>query len=330
MIRVPASGPLAWTVRHLLPPESAWPSTGEVILEPLPSSRPVFRFRSPAGETQAVGKFFSPGLPGTFLNAGLRQEYDNYFKAAALGLGDGLGLLPRLLGRGPQVGLGLLLTAIGGPDLDFLLLRACGQGQVDALYRALENLAGLLSFWHLRPVPASPVIPYPGLGYFDKLRQQLQDLGLLSPEEDAALAEERWAWEGRFAKFPDQEVLVHGDATPTNFLFPNGRVVALDLERLRVGDRLWDLSWLAGELKHAWGWRTGNLEGGEEAVRRFFAAYLAALPAEGALAARIFGLNPFYMALAEMRIARNAYLSWDYRRQLLAEARRCLAAGRRL
>jgi hypothetical protein len=36
------------------------------------------------------------------------------------------------------------------------------------------------------------------------------------------------------------------------------------------------------------------------------------------------------MALAEMRIARNAYLSWDYRRQLLAEARRCLAAGRRL
>jgi hypothetical protein len=36
------------------------------------------------------------------------------------------------------------------------------------------------------------------------------------------------------------------------------------------------------------------------------------------------------MALAELRIARNAYLAWDYRRELVAEARRCLAWGRRL
>ena len=32
------------------------------------------------------------------------------------------------------------------------------------------------------------------------------------------------------------------------------------------------------------------------------------------LAQRLYLLNPFYMALAELRIARNGYLTWDYRR----------------
>jgi hypothetical protein len=36
------------------------------------------------------------------------------------------------------------------------------------------------------------------------------------------------------------------------------------------------------------------------------------------------------MALAELRIARNLYLTRDYCRELVAEARRCLAYGRRL
>jgi hypothetical protein len=34
------------------------------------------------------------------------------------------------------------------------------------------------------------------------------------------------------------------------------------------------------------------------------------------------------MALAEFRIARNLYLTWYYRLELVAEARRCLAGGR--
>src|SRR5665648_668018 len=88
-----------------------------------------------------------------------------------------------------------------------------------------------------------------------------------------ALARERHAWEERFQDFPDRQVLIHGDATPTNFLFPNGRAVALDLERLRVGDRLWDLSWVAGELKHAWGWRTADFSGSEAGIRHFFRMY---------------------------------------------------------
>ena len=57
--------------------------------------------------------------------------------------------------------------------------------------------------------------------------------------------------------------------------------------------------------------------------------YLAATGLDPALTRRLFSLNPFYMALAELRIARNLYLTRDYRRELVAEARRCLAHGRR-
>lgn len=330
MTRLPPSDPLALALRQLLPPVAAGPPLTELVLVPLPSSRPVFRFTSPAGEPQAVGKFFSVYPPRSSLDQGLLKEYENYFQAAALGLGDGLGLIPRLLGRRPRMGLGLLLENLPGPDLDHLLARACGQGEDVPLYRGLEGLAELLAFFHNRPLKETWVSPCPALGYFDKLRFQLQKLGLLSVEDEEALTAERLPWEDRFQEFPDRQVLVHGDATPTNFLCPNGRVVALDLECLRVADRLWDLSWVAGELKNAWGWRAGHLAGGEEAIRRFFTAYLAVLPADGALAHRLYYLNPFYMALAELRIARNAYLSWDYRLDLIAEARRCLAGGRRL
>jgi aminoglycoside phosphotransferase (APT) family kinase protein len=196
----------------------------------------------------------------------------------------------------------------------------------------------LLAFFHTRPAPQAQVSPHEALGYLDKVRLQLHRLGLLTDDEGAALAAERCAWEGRLAEFPDHRVLVHGDATPTNFLFPaNGgrgrpphRAVALDLERMRLADHLWDLSWVAGELKHAWAWRTGHPVAAEAAISHFFAAYLAALPGSQQLAERLYFLNPFYMALAELRIARNNYLPWDHRRWLVAEGIRCLTYGRRL
>src|SRR3989339_401384 len=81
----------------------------------------------------------------------------------------------------------------------------------------------------------------------------------------------------------------------------------------------WDRSWVAGELKHAWGWRTADFSGSEAAIGHFFRMYRAAAGLDPALTRRLFSLNPFYMALAELRIARNLYLSRDYRRELVAE-----------
>jgi aminoglycoside phosphotransferase len=328
MSLLPVEHSLALALRELLPEHTPWPASGEVAREALPSSRRVERFTPAGSETAVVGKFFAAYPPATLSDCGLDREYHNYLWAGHLGLTRGLGLIPRLLGRRPQVRLGLVLEAVPGPDLDRVLFRACRQGEWELLCRGLEKLAGLLAIFHTRDIPEYPVTPAPALEYFDKLKRQFLDLGLLTEEAGRAFQEESRAWAPRLAGFPDRLVLVHGDATPTNFLFPDGRAVALDLERLRPGDRLWDLSWVAGEIKHAWGLYAGSLEGAEPAISHFFTCYLNALPGAGALARRIFALNPFYMALAELRIARNGYLSWEHRRALMAEAGRCLAHGR--
>jgi hypothetical protein len=329
MTQLPPEAPLALALRELLAPEGFRPpDPGEWSPEPLPSSRAVYRFTFPAGQYPVVGKFFTSYPPETSLDQGLAQEYHNYLKLPALGLNNGA--VPRLLGRCPEVGLGLLLESVPGPDLDRLLAQACHGGGGQLLNPALDRLARLLVRFHGAMARGEPVSPDPALTYLDKLLRQLSGAGLLSPAEQDDLAREGRLWSARFAAFPDRQVLVHGDATPTNFLFPDGRAVALDLERLRVADRLWDLSWVAAELKHAWGWRTGNFFAGEEAIRHFFQVYLEALSPEPDLPRRLHHLNPFYMALAELRIARNAYLAWDHRRWLVAEARRCLTYGRKL
>jgi len=323
--------PLARALRRLVETETGFrPEAGEVGVEPLPSSRQVRRFTFPGRDYAVVGKFFSAYPPRVSPDLSLAREYDHYRRLPALGLGNGDGLAPRLLGRCPEKSLGLLLEAVPGPDLDHLLLQACLHGDPAPLFRGLEKLAQLLAFFHSRPVKALPVSPEPALAYLDKVMTQLLEAGFLTREDWQTLAHEGQAWEKRCQDFSDCQVLIHGDATSTNFLFPNRRAVALDLERLGHGDRLWDLSWVAGELRHAWGWRTAHFGGSEATIGHFFRIYLTAAGPDAALTRRLFSLNPFYMALAELRIARNLYLSHDYRRELVAEARRCLAHGRRL
>ena len=331
MNRLSEADPLARDLKGLVEAEVGFrPLAGEVLVEALPSSRKVLRFTFPEDNYAVVGKFFSASVFRTSADLSLVREYDHYLRLPALGLGNGDGLTPRLLGRWPARSLGLLLEAVPGPDLDHLLLQACVHGNPAPLLRGLEQLARLLARFHSRPVSNLPVSPEPGLAYLDKVMAQLLAAGRLTREDRLALETERACWEDRLVDFTDRQVLIHGDATPTNFLFPNGEAVALDLERLGPGDRLWDLSWVAGELKHAWGWRTTNFCGSEAAIRHFFRMYLNATDFDPALTDRLFQLNPFYMALAELRIARNLYLTPDYRRELVAEARRCLVHGRRL
>jgi aminoglycoside phosphotransferase len=327
---LPPSDPLAQALRQLVETEGISGSlAGEVYVESLPSSRQVLRFTLPGGKA-VVGKFFSAYPPQASADLSLIQEYNNYRRLPDLGLTPGQGLVPRLLGRWPQGSLGLLLEAVPGPDLDNLIQRACLHGDPAPLERGLEKLAHLLAMFHTRPVQALTVEPAPALAYLDKVMGQLQAAGLLTREDWQALTSERTLWETRFRDFADWQVLVHGDATPTNFLFPDGRALALDLEKLKADDRLWDLSWIAGELKNAWGWRLRNWDGAEAAIGHFFRAYLAAADFAPTLTHRLYSLNPFYMALAELRIARNLYLTIDYRRELVAEARRCLTGGRGL
>jgi hypothetical protein len=160
--------------------------------------RASLRFTFPEGDYAVVGKFFSAYPPQVSPDLSLAREYDNYLQLPGLGLGNGGGQVPRLLGRWPQRSLGLLLEAVPGPDLDRLLLQACVQGESAPLFRGLEKLAHLLAFFHSRPVPALPVSPEPALAYLDKVTAQLLEAGQLTREDWQTLAHERDAWDERF------------------------------------------------------------------------------------------------------------------------------------
>ncbi|MCL4500979.1 MAG: aminoglycoside phosphotransferase family protein, partial [Deltaproteobacteria bacterium] len=279
MARLPQDSPLSLALRRLLASAGDPSPAGEVTRQSLPSSREVCRFTFSGNGAAVVGKFSSAYPAATPADKGLAQEYDNYLRAAELGLTDGLARIPRLLGRQPDLRLGLLLEAVSGPDLDRLMRGACESGELPGLRRSLESLAELFAFFHSRALPETAVSGLEALRYLDKLVRQLRGVDLLTTNDQAALATERTYWEVRLAQFSDRQVLVHGDATPTNFLFPDhggrgdlshGKAVALDLERLRFADRLWDLSWVAGELKHAWAWRTGNAAAAEKIIGHFF------------------------------------------------------------
>ncbi len=319
MTRLPPSHPLHRVVAVNLGADRE----ADFRMERLRASRPVFRFFLDEDGAALVGKFFRDQVPATPLDRSLAQEYHHYLEAESLGLAAA-GLIPRLLGRAPEVRLWLLLEGLPGPDLDHFLGEAVHRGDMQTCLEKVSGLAALLAFFHSRPAPPEPAAFEPVFAYFQKVQVQLASLGLLSPAEKEGFSAAGRRWAERWAEFPDWQVLLHGDATPTNFLFPNGRVAAVDLERLRFGDRLFDLSWVAGEIRHAWGWRGRKFADSEPVIQAFFKAYLQALPGGDRLETRIYALNPLYMALAEMRIARNSYLPWKYRRALVAEACRCL------
>ena len=125
----------------------------------------------------------------------------------------------------------------------------------------------------------------------------------------------------------DTEVIIHGDATPTNFFFNVGEVIGIDLERMTQADRCWDLGFIAAELKHHFLWRTGDKWAGEPFIGHFLWEYTVAL-GDTRLFSVITGRLPLYMALGLLRIARNNWLSENYRKILIEEAGLCLEYGR--
>jgi aminoglycoside phosphotransferase (APT) family kinase protein len=134
-------------------------------------------------------------------------------------------------------------------------------------------------------------------------------------------------WRDRPKMWQDQQVWLHGDATPANFLFGQGMdVAAIDLERMKRGDRMFDVGRIAGELQHAFMSGTGDKYRAEPFIGHFLWEYSSHLPDPDAAFTSITARAPFYMGLNLLRIARNDYVSDDYSAQLVEQAKILLRA----
>ncbi len=266
-------------------------------------------------------------LPGPdYFRALLYQEFHNLFRVREFGFDRAPYRVVRPLAVNERLDYLLVEEFVAGPQLDTVIKAVLAQHDDQHLYARLGDLAGFLARLHRRSVTGRSADFQVGLSYLDKVLLQLATKGVIAPEQRGRLVDLRnyWAEDALLQAAP--EVLIHGDATPVNFVFPNrGEVVAIDLERLRLGDGMTDVGCVAAELRHAFYRATGDPAAGEAFIQHLYARYAAQLPVPGAEFGVLTARGRFWMGVFELRIARNDWLDLVYRQHLVAEAERCLA-----
>ncbi|MFH1146857.1 MAG: phosphotransferase [Pseudomonadota bacterium] len=295
------------------------------------SHRNVFKYTEENSLISVVGKFFRLDDTKPDRVYRIKCEYDNLNKARQYGLDRFPNYVVRPISKDERIGLALIEEFISGKDLDHYLRKAIHEGTDESLRKVLSALASFFHVLHTRTKSDGNVCLDSVSAYFQKIIRKLTVQNVI-PESDVEpylKLMDRWL-NGPLLQ-NGRGSIIHGDATPTNFIFAGkNNVVAIDLERMRYADAVFDIGMVCGEIKHAFLWRTGSLEASEPYIRHFLKSYARHFGDSRRVFRAITRRNPFYMALTELRIARNGYLDWPYKKILAHEALECLRWGLRL
>lgn len=291
------------------------------------SPRRVFKYTEEKSQIAIVGKFFKLDDAKQERVLRMKGEYDNLRKIRRYGFDQYPHYVVRPLSREESIGLALVEEFIYGKDLDHYLKKAI-YGEGEFLKKRLSRLAGFLYALHTKTETGNTVDLEPIGLYFQKIVDKLKRQNVIFDSTKREYLKLMDRWLNRPLLQDAKDVIVHGDATPTNFIFTGrGDVVAIDLERMKSADAVFDIGMVCGEIKHAFLWRSDNPYESEPFIRHFFKSYASHFPEPKKVFKDITMRGPFYMALTELRIARNDYLDWNYRKRLAFEALECLKWG---
>lgn len=282
----------------------------------------VYVYQERRSRTQMVGKFF--GTPGQTTPASCRRmhrEFEGLSFLRRIGFAGYPHYVARPLGRNKDLCCLVAVEHCSGTSLDEFISRAIWHGGRDALFRKLTALGYFLATLHNRTGQGVSVDFDQEVSYFNQLTTQLLDHGRIGWAWARELCRRGDQWRERSCMWQDQQVMVHGDVTPTNVLFGDGLwVIAIDLERMKAADRVFDLGRVAAELKHAFWLHTGEGRQAEPFIGHFLWEYACHFPNRHSAFAAVTQRLPFYMAANEIRIARNDWVGDHHRRRLLQEA----------
>jgi aminoglycoside phosphotransferase (APT) family kinase protein len=222
----------------------------------------------------------------------------------------------------------LAVEHYSGEEFSQAIARAT-QGHDEAhLYWRLKALAYFLATQHNRTANGASVDFDPDCRYFDTVVGRLKKAHRIGPDDIDEFSQLRDRWRERPEMWQDRQVWLHGDATPANFLFGQGMdVAAIDLERMKRGDRMFDVGRVVGELQHAFMRDSGDWRNAEPFIGHFLWEYSCHFPDREQAFESITGRVPFYMALNMLRIARNGYIGQDYAGRLVSRAKKLLRAA---
>ena len=287
-------------------------------------SNDVYIYEDRLSCTRVVGKFFYSARQNNWEQSlrRLDREYRNNIEFRSYL--DGVHYAARALGRKDELNRLLVVEYCYGEPLDNVILQAITEHNPQRLYDKLRALAWFLATLHNRSAQPEQLVRFHDVcHYFDCVLDGLKQV--LSDNEFGSLYYLRDLWRNTPEMWQDCEVLVHGDATPSNFFFGNDmHVITFDLERVNRTDRIFDVGRLAAELQHFFLRSTGNKYSAEPFIGHFLWEYACHFPDREQTFAAINKRIPFYMGTNLLRIARNNYLDMDYRRKLVAEAFECL------
>lgn len=293
----------------------------------LVSSNHVYLYEDRRSGIRLIGKFFggvSDRSPDT-ARFRMEREFNNLHHLRSLGFTGYPHYVARPLGCNDSLNSVLVEEYCYGTPLTDFIVRAIREGSHGALFQKLAALAYFLASVHNRTAGADRVDFHSDCAYFDRITGQLKDGGHIGWEEAQELYWQRDRWREKGWMWEDNQVLVHGDATPTNILFGDGPwVIAIDLERMKRADRVFDVGRVAGEIKHFFMQHTGRHQAAEPFIGHFLWEYACHFPDRDRAFASITRRVPFHMGLTLLRIARNPWIQGRYRRQLLDEAKNTL------
>jgi aminoglycoside phosphotransferase (APT) family kinase protein len=293
----------------------------------LNGSNDVYLYEDRNTGSKVIGKFFRTSRNRDVAKADSRltREFDNLHMMRDYGLAGQQHHVVRPLGRHYLMNALLVTECCEGQLLSDVILEAIRSGYHDWLYQKLTALAYFLSAFHNRTAIGVAVDFHEDCGYMDRLIAKLRGIHELNHDQAREFYWLRDQWRGQQRMWQDQQVLVHGDATPDNFMFGHGlEVVAFDLERTKRADRSFDTGRIAGELKHFFMRATGNRDAADPFIGHFLWEYACHFPDRHSTFHSITGRTPFYMGITLLRIARNHWIDPPYRHRLVSEARECL------
>jgi len=305
------------------------PPYGEIGIERICRRKPVYLFLDTAQNTMVIGKFFTYGtvsLEEAWLSA--EREYFNLkLLRGKFGMDSNAYQVANPVGKNKELCALLVTEKAPGKTLDYYIARAIYEQQSQQLFDRLSYLARFFVKLHRNSNTDRQVSRELPRWYLDELLNSLSQ-DILSSSERGTIEEHAVGWweeNGIFTE--DREVIVHGDATPTNFLVEGEKVTGIDLERMKWADRCWDLGFVAAELKHHFAWRMGDGWAAEPFIGHFLWQYAIHYNGDTEFFYTISRKLPLYMALGLLRIARNLWLDKSYRKGLITEAEQCLRYG---
>jgi hypothetical protein len=306
-------------------PQIANPPFGTIDAFKITHNRPVYLYQDGFSHAKIIGKYYQYG--GLNPEEAWHKAEKEYFNLVLLrdqvGMKDNHYNVVAPLGRNKVLSSLLILEKAPGQPLDYYISRAIFEGYHQELFFKLSDLARFLVRLHRNSDSGRSVPSGLPQWYLETILNTLHNELKGFDYHQSEIRNLAGSWWNREGMFLDHEVLVHGDATPTNFFFHHDQVTAIDLEKMKLADRCWDLGFVAAELKHHYMWRTGDGGRAEPFIGHFLWQYGLAF-GDTEIFNRITRRLPFYIGLGCLRIARNAWLDGNYRYRLIGEAESCL------